>query len=236
MRKVHITRDFHLIVAVPQFPPSATVRAIRDRSLRGQPVRIAFQSAEVLDETDAAGTASDGLSRPALTVLPCSCRLACHRWTHPLAVAPASLSAWPLRVPPPQVSADPPRQAGRRSATRENRSPIPPPSPAVPDPAPHSACGPARPPATAGPNCEEPVRGPGRPLPAVRPRHALHSHCAAARAVHAPQVVHEEGRQARHRHEPEAARRQAVVGRSPLAAAATRLRERTLRPEGETRC
>ena len=39
---------------------------------------------------------------------------------------------------------------------------------------------------------------------------------AAARTVHAPHGVHEEGRQAQHRHEPEAARLQAVVARSPL--------------------
>ena len=77
----------------------------------GQSVTIALQSAEVLYEADAVGAASDGLSRPAHTVLPCMCRLTRRRWAHPRlqprAVAPASPSAWLFRVPTPRGRAPP---------------------------------------------------------------------------------------------------------------------------------
>ena len=62
---------------------AVAVRAIRDRCQWGQPVSIACQSAEVLDEADAVGTATDSLGRPAHSVLPCLRRLTCHRWAHP---------------------------------------------------------------------------------------------------------------------------------------------------------
>lgn len=136
MRKAHLAGEFRLIVGVPQFPPWVTYQATRDRCLQGQPAGIAFQSPAVPDDTDAVGTASDGACRPAHTVLSYLCRLASHRRAHPLAVAPASSSVWLCRVSPARVSADPPRQSDRRSATRENRPLIPALSHAVPGPAP----------------------------------------------------------------------------------------------------
>ena len=61
--------------------------------------------------------------------------------------------------------------------------------------------------------------GPGRPLLAVRPRHALHLRPAPARAIHGPHGVDEEGRQTQHWHELEAAQQNPDAAQSPLAAA-----------------
>ena len=69
-----------------------------------------------------------------------------------------------------------------------------------------------------GPAGEEPAEGLGRALLAVGPRHLLDLGRAAARAVHAAPGVDQEGRQAEHRHELEAARLQAVVTGPPAAA------------------
>ena len=152
-----------------------------------------------------------------------------HRWAHPLAVAPTLPSAWPFRVPPLRVSADPPWQSGRRSATRANRPPIPAVSPAVPGPAPHSGCSPARPPAAAAPNWRGSSPGlwstaAGRPSTARAPL----SPCRSAGTSRA-------ARRTRRRSAGPAPGRTvsgaAAGGLSPIEAAATCLRERTLVPE-----
>ena len=165
----------------------------------GQSVTIALQSAEVLYEADAVGAASDGLSRPAHTVLPCMCRLTRRRWAHPRlqprAVAPASPSAWLFRVPTPRGrappgsgpdappcghvptrrgSADPRRQSGRRTAARGNRPPCPALSPAATGPAPRSECVPA--PAAAA----LPTGRPAEPHPPGGARPSRPSACSKA--------------------------------------------------------